>query len=86
METEQYKDTPQKIFDIADDCYKEYASGEMGDGVYMASGSVVSDEFISRCKKAGYDTHKFNIPEIALLSLSNFTFHSILKTSSHIIE
>ena len=47
METEQYKDTPQKIFDIADDCYKEYASGEMGDGVYMASGSVVSDEFIS---------------------------------------
>lgn len=65
METEQYKDTPQKIFDIADDCYKEYASGEMGDGVYMASGSVVSDEFITRCKNAGFDTHKFNIPEIA---------------------
>ena len=29
---------------------------------------------------------KFKIPEIAFLSLSNFTFHSILKTSSLIKE
>ena len=65
METANYKDTPQKIFDIAEDCYNEYKSGELGDGVYMASGSMVSNEFVNRCKTEGFDTEKFNIPEIA---------------------
>ena len=31
----------------------------------MASGSMVSNEFVNRCKTAGFDTEKFNIPEIA---------------------
>ena len=33
--------------------------------LYMASGSMVSNEFVNRCKTAGFDTEKFNIPEIA---------------------
>ena len=65
METANYKNTPQKIFDIAEDCYNEYKSGELGDGVYMAGGFTVSNEFVNRCKNAGFDTEKFNIPEIA---------------------
>ena len=65
METVNYKDTPQKILDIAEDCYNEYKSGELGDGEYMAGGFTVSNEFVNRCKTAGFDTEKFNIPEIA---------------------
>jgi|TARA_R110000803_G_scaffold59572_2_gene118296 hypothetical protein len=56
---------PIEIMTLADDCYKEYKDGSLGDGEYMASGATVSEEFINRCKSEGYDIKKFDIPEIA---------------------
>ena len=52
-------DTPYSVVRLLNECYNDYAYGNLGDGEHMASGKQVRGEFLKRIAQMGYDELKY---------------------------
>ena len=57
---EEVGDAPFNVVRILNECYNDYSDGNLGDGVRMADGGMVRQEFLRRIAQIGYDELKFN--------------------------